>query len=159
MSELRIGQGIDVHPFVEGRPLILGGIRIPHARGLEGHSDADVVLHAVIDAVLGAAGLEDIGALFPDTDMQWKGADSSMMLEKAWAGVSALGWRVLNLDITVLAEEPRIAPYRSEMRQKISGLLGIDVGACGLKATTTEQLGFVGRREGILASCVILLQR
>ena len=157
--ELRIGQGIDIHPFAVGRPLVLGGVKIPHESGLAGHSDADALLHALIDALLGAAGLADIGALFPDSDIQWKGADSAVLLRKAWAEVSKLGWRVVNVDATVLAEAPKLAPHREAMKKVITDILGIELSCCGIKATTSEKLGFVGRKEGVLASCVVLLQR
>ncbi len=157
--ELRIGQGIDIHPFVLGRPLKLGGVQIPHEAGLAGHSDADVLLHALIDALLGAAGLEDIGSLFPDTDATWKGADSALLLEKTWDHIAKQGWKVVNIDASILAEAPKLAPYREAMRGKISKILGIAPNCCGIKATTSEKLGFVGRKEGILASCVVLLQR
>lgn len=159
MTEFRVGQGIDIHPFAAGRPLVLGGVRIDHAKGLAGHSDADVVLHALIDAILGAAGLSDIGELFPDSDKTWKGADSRKLLELAWRHVSAQGWRVVNIDASVLAEAPRIAPHRQKMKESIASILGIQPAQCGIKATTAEKLGFVGREEGIVASCVVLLTR
>ena len=159
MTEFRVGQGIDIHPFADNRPLVLGGISIPHAKGLAGHSDADALLHAVVDAILGATGFADIGELFPDTDKKWKGADSRKLLELAWAQVSAQGWAIVNLDATLLIEAPRIAPYRQQMKETISAILGIDVSRCGIKATTSEKLGFVGREEGIVASCVVLLTR
>lgn len=159
MPEFRVGQGVDVHPFAADRPLVLGGVRIPHGKGLAGHSDADALLHALIDAILGAAGLSDIGELFPDTDKAWRGADSSRLLELAWKQVSAQGWKVVNVDASVLIEAPRIAPHREKMKQNIAKLLGIEPNCCGIKATTTEKLGFVGREEGILATCVVLLTR
>lgn len=157
--ELRVGQGIDIHPFAKGRDLILGGVKIPHEQGLAGHSDADAVLHAVIDALLGAAGFEDIGALFPDTGTTWKGADSSRLLKLAWERVKKDGWSVVNLDISILLEAPKIAPHRAAMKAKISSLLGIDASRCGIKATTSERMGFVGRGEGIFVSSVVLLER
>ncbi len=159
MAEFRVGQGIDIHPFAADRPLVLGGVRIPHHRGLAGHSDADVLLHALIDAILGAAGHSDIGELFPDTDKAWKGADSRKLLELAWQKVSSQGWKVVNIDASILAEAPRLAPYRQQMKEAIAAILGIEPGCCGIKATTAEKLGFVGREEGIVASCVVLLTR
>lgn len=157
--ELRIGHGIDVHAFGAGRPMIIGGVRIPHEKGLVGHSDADVLLHALIDALLGAAGLPDIGTLFPDTDATWNGISSVQLLKRTWERVAGLGWRVVNLDATVLAEVPKISPFRAQMQDCIASVLQISPACCGIKATTTEKLGFVGRKEGILASCVVLLQR
>ena len=153
----RIGQGLDIHPFAAGRRLVLGGVEIPHSRGLEGHSDADALLHALTDALLGAAGLGDIGTHFPNTDEAWKGASSRRLLTLAWQKISALGWKIENLDMTLLAEEPKISPYISAMKQAISESLSIDVEQIGIKASTTERLGFVGRGEGVLASCVALL--
>jgi 2-C-methyl-D-erythritol 2,4-cyclodiphosphate synthase len=159
MADLRIGHGIDIHPFAADRAFVLGGVTIPHSKGLAGHSDADALLHALIDALLGAAGFADIGELFPDTDKKWKDADSRKLLELAWAKASAQGWQIANIDATVLAQAPKIAPYREQMREKICSVLKIEKSRCGIKATTTEKLGFVGREEGILASCVVLLTR
>lgn len=159
MSEIRVGQGFDVHALVEGRPLIIGGVTIPFARGLLGHSDADVLLHAVTDALLGAAGLGDIGRHFPDTDPQWKGADSRRLLRSAMALVSAAAWRVGNVDCTVIAEAPKIAPHAGAMCANIAADLGIDAACVNIKGKTTERLGFTGREEGIVAQAVILLQR
>lgn len=158
--ELRIGQGIDIHPFAEGRKCVLGGIEIPGAtRGLQGHSDADALLHALIDAILGAMGERDIGTLFPDDDQSLKGVDSALLLAKVWNIATAAGWRLVNADMTLLAEAPRVKPYVSAMREKMAEILQSDASRVTVKATTTEKLGFIGREEGVLASCVVLLQR
>mgnify|MGYP001216163707 CR=1 FL=1 len=157
--ELRIGQGIDVHQLVEGRHCIIGGVKIQHTHGLDGHSDADVLLHAVMDAVLGAVGASDIGTLFPPDDERWRGADSLELLRSVWSKVSSEGWRLVNLDCTVLAEAPKIYPHVPMMKDKISSAFGVATNCIGIKATTTESMGFVGRREGILASAAILLSR
>lgn len=153
----RIGQGFDVHPLVPGRRLLIGGVEIPFERGLHGHSDADVLLHAITDAVLGAAGLGDIGRHFPDSDARWAGADSRMLLREAMAGVRQAGWRVNNVDATVVAQAPRIAPYVDAMRVLIAADLGIDPACVNIKGKTTERLGFTGRGEGIAAQAVALL--
>ncbi len=155
--KFRIGQGFDVHALVEGRRLVLGGVDIPFARGLAGHSDADVLLHAITDALLGAAGLGDIGRMFPDTDARYAGADSLELLKSAAARVRAAGWRIENIDSTVIAQQPKIAPYVDEMRGRVAGALGIDVDAVAIKGKTTEGLGFAGRVEGIAAQAVALL--
>ena len=157
--ELRVGQGIDLHRFASGRALILGGTAVPFEMGLAGHSDADVLTHAVIDALLGAAGMPDIGTLFPDSDARWKGADSMQLLKLAWDRIAALGWRVVNLDASIIAEKPRVAPYIPAMRSRLAGALGIEAPCCGIKATTPEGMGALGRAEGMLASCVVLLKR
>jgi 2-C-methyl-D-erythritol 2,4-cyclodiphosphate synthase/2-C-methyl-D-erythritol 4-phosphate cytidylyltransferase len=155
---LRVGQGFDVHAFCEGRPLVLGGVEIPFERGLAGHSDADVLLHAICDALLGAANLGDIGQHFPDTDPAWKGADSWELL-KAVAGLLAgKGWRVVNLDATLICQRPKLAPYREAMRERICLALSTQPGQVSLKATTTERLGFAGREEGIAAQAIVLLE-
>ncbi|MDR3052303.1 MAG: 2-C-methyl-D-erythritol 2,4-cyclodiphosphate synthase [Coriobacteriales bacterium] len=154
----RIGLGIDVHAFAEGRPLILGGVQIPHGRGLLGHSDADVLAHAITDALLGALRLGDIGALFPDTDPAYKGADSLELLGRVAALVQSQGYRVADVDCVVMAQAPKLAPYREAMRGNLAQALCIDVSQVGVKATTTEQLGFEGREEGISAYAVALLQ-
>lgn len=154
---MRIGYGYDVHRLVPGRPLVLGGVEIPYELGLAGHSDADVLLHAIADAVLGAAGLGDIGEHFPDTDPAWAGADSRLLLRRVARLASGAGWRVVNVDATLLAERPRIAPYREEMRRRVAGALGIEPIQVGIKATTNEGLGFVGRGEGMAAHAVALL--
>ena len=159
MSELRIGQGIDIHPFADGRACVLGGVTIPHARGLLGHSDADALVHALIDAILGATGQRDIGTLFPDTDQAYKGANSCELLRRVWAITSAERWRVVNADITVLAEAPKIKPYVPMMISKLSEILCCSPDRLAIKATTTERLGFVGREDGVVASAVVLLER
>ncbi|MDP2752234.1 MAG: 2-C-methyl-D-erythritol 2,4-cyclodiphosphate synthase [Rhodocyclaceae bacterium] len=153
----RIGQGFDVHAFAPDRKLILGGVEIPFERGLMGHSDADVLLHAIIDALLGAAGLGDIGQLFPDTDEQWKGADSRHLLREVAAQLRAAHWRVENVDATVIAQAPRIAPYRRQMQENIAADLGIATNCVNIKGKTTEQLGFCGRGEGMAAQAVALM--
>jgi 2-C-methyl-D-erythritol 4-phosphate cytidylyltransferase/2-C-methyl-D-erythritol 2,4-cyclodiphosphate synthase len=158
-TETRIGQGYDVHPLVPGRKLILGGVEIPHETGLLGHSDADVLLHAITDAILGAAALGDIGRLFPDTDQRWRGADSRVLLRGAVAAVHETGWRVGNVDATVVAQAPRIAPFVAAMIVNIAADLGVAPAAVNVKGKTTERLGFEGRREGISAQAVAMLVR
>ena len=155
----RIGQGFDVHALVAGRPLIIGGVTIPHERGLLGHSDADVLLHALTDALLGAAGMGDIGRLFPDTDQKHAGADSRVLLREAWARVRSAGWQVVNVDATVICRAPRILPHAPAMVANIAADLGMDPGAVNIKGKTTEKLGFTGRGEGIAAQVVALLAR
>jgi 2-C-methyl-D-erythritol 2,4-cyclodiphosphate synthase len=157
MKDIRIGQGIDIHPFAEGRRCVLGGIDIPSAKGLQGYSDADALVHAVIDAVLGALGKRDIGTLFPDTDMQFKDADSCMLLTQVWKIAHSEGWSLGNADITVLAEVPKLKPYVFQMVQKLAAIFDCAEDRIAIKATTTERLGFIGREEGILASAVVLL--
>lgn len=156
-TAFRIGQGFDVHALAAGRKLILGGVEIPYAKGLLGHSDADVLLHAITDALLGAAGLGDIGRMFPDTDAQWAGADSRLLLRGAMAAVDAAGWRVGNVDATIIAQAPRVLPYAQAMCTNIAADLGIAPQAVNIKGKTTEQLGFTGRGEGIAAQAVVLL--
>lgn len=158
-TSMRIGQGFDVHRFGGGDHVMLGGVRIPHCQGLEAHSDGDVALHALCDALLGALALGDIGQLFPDTDPRWRGADSLMLLEQVAARVSEPGWKLANADITVMAQAPRLAPHVPAMREAIAAALGVDTARISVKATTTERLGFTGRGEGIAASAVVLLQR
>ncbi|BAL25067.1 2-C-methyl-D-erythritol 2,4-cyclodiphosphate synthase [Azoarcus sp. KH32C] len=153
----RIGQGFDVHALVPGRPLIIGGVTIPHERGLLGHSDADVLLHALTDALLGAAGLGDIGRLFPDTDPAHAGADSRMLLREAYAAVRAAGYVAVNVDATVICRAPRILPHAPAMVANIAADLGIEAGDVNIKGKTTEKLGFTGRGEGIAAQVVALL--
>lgn len=155
----RIGQGYDVHRLVEGRPLILGGERIPFDRGLEGHSDADVLLHALGDALLGAAGLGDLGELFPPDDPTWKDADSLDLLQRIIGHVRGSGCQVVNCDLTVIAEAPHLGPYKQSIRSRIATTLGVHGDAVGLKATTQEGLGAIGRGEGIAAMAVVLLRR
>jgi len=156
--KLRIGQGYDIHPLEPGRRLVLGGEEIPYERGLAGWSDADVLLHALGDALLGAAGLGDLGAHFPPGRSEWQGASSVDLLRRIVAMVHAEGYAVVNCDIAVLAEAPRLAPYRESIRTRIAGVLGVEPGAVGLKATTNEGLGAIGRGEGIAALAVVLLQ-
>ena len=155
----RIGQGYDVHALTPGRKLILGGVEIPHETGLLGHSDADALLHAITDALLGAAGLGDIGGMFPDTAAQWQGADSRVLLRGAMAAVREAGWQVGNVDATIIAQAPRIAPHVAAMRANIAADLGVDPGAVNVKGKTNERLGFEGRGEGIATQAVVLLQR
>ena len=157
--DLRIGNGFDVHALVAGRKLILGGVTIPWDRGLEGHSDADVLLHAVCDAILGALARGDLGAHFPDTDAKWKGADSRMLLRHVGALASSAGWKIGNLDVTVIAQAPRLAPHVAAMRANLAADLGCALEDVGVKATTTEHLGFTGRGEGIAAFAAVLLAR
>ncbi|GAC41050.1 2-C-methyl-D-erythritol 2,4-cyclodiphosphate synthase [Paenibacillus popilliae] len=156
---IRVGQGFDVHQLVEGRPCIIGGVCIPHDLGLLGHSDADVLLHTVSDAVLGALGLGDIGKHFPDTDEAYKDADSSVLLQKVWALAKERGYRLGNLDCTIIAEKPKMLPYVPEMAANLARLLEADASQINVKATTTEQLGFTGRGEGIAAQAVVCLFR
>jgi 2-C-methyl-D-erythritol 2,4-cyclodiphosphate synthase len=154
---VRIGNGFDVHAFVAGRPLIIGGVTIPHDRGLEGHSDADVLLHAIGDALLGALALGDLGQHFPETDVRWKGADSRTLLRHVAALVRAQRYAVGNVDATIVAQAPRMAPHVAAMRANIAADLGCDVGYVSVKATTTEHLGFTGREEGIAAFASVLV--
>ena len=154
---MRIGFGYDVHRLVEGRPLILGGVEVPHETGLDGHSDADVLLHAITDALLGAAALGDIGAHFPDTEAHWKDADSRMLLREVGRLVEEAGYRIANIDATVALERPKLRPYIDAMRRAIADTLGLELGQVSIKATTTERLGFVGREAGAAASAVCLL--
>jgi len=155
---MRIGQGYDVHRLAEGRDLILGGVRIPYEKGLDGHSDADVLVHAIMDAMLGAAALGDIGLLFPDTDETYKGADSLVLLQAVNKRVREAGYEVVNIDATVIAQAPKLRPYIDEMRENISHALGIAMDNVSIKATTEEKLGFTGRKEGIAAQAVLLIQ-
>ncbi|MCI6772017.1 MAG: 2-C-methyl-D-erythritol 2,4-cyclodiphosphate synthase [Oscillospiraceae bacterium] len=155
---MRIGHGYDVHKFAEGRKLILGGVEIPFEMGLLGHSDADVLLHAISDALLGASALGDIGLLFPDTDPQYEGADSIQLLRRVCRKVREAGFEIENVDATVLAQQPKLRPYIDDMRAMISAALGIDIDCVSVKATTEEGLGFTGRKEGISAHAVCLLK-
>ena len=154
---MRIGQGFDVHALVSGRELVLGGVHIPYDRGLDGHSDADVLLHALCDALLGAAAMGDIGRHFPDTDARYKGADSRALLRHVSALVQEAGYRVVNIDATIIAQAPKMAPHIEQMTNNIAADLGLSRGQINVKATTTEKLGFSGRGEGIAAQAVVLL--
>jgi len=156
--QIRIGQGYDVHAFGEGDFIMLGGVRVPHSRGVIAHSDGDVALHALSDALLGALALGDIGIHFPPTDARWKGADSRDLLRRCHALIHARGWRVGNVDVTIICEQPKIKPYSGAMREVMATDLGIDVDAVSVKATTSERLGFTGRSEGIAAQAVCLLR-
>lgn len=156
---MRVGTGYDVHRLVPGRKLILGGVEIPFEKGLLGHSDADVVLHAVCDALLGAAGLEDIGAHFPDSDAYYKDISSMKLLERTRDKLSACGFMIQNLDATVFAEAPKISPYRAAMRERIAKTLKLAVEDVNIKATTTEGLGYIGKGEGIAAMCTVLISK
>ena len=156
---MRIGHGYDVHKLVEGRDLILGGVKIPHTLGLLGHSDADVLLHAISDALLGALALGDIGKHFPDTDPAYKGADSLVLLSNVMQLVEQEGYQLCNLDATILAQRPKLRPYIDQMREKIAGAVHADISQISVKATTEEHLGFTGREEGIAAHCVALLEK
>ena len=158
-GETRTGFGYDVHPFAEGRRLMLGGIEVPSPKGLAGHSDADVVLHAITDALLGAAGMDDIGTHFPDTDAAYRDADSAELLRLAWAQVRERGWVLVNVDVTVLAETPRLRPHVPAMRERIASVLQVDVDRVNIKATTSERMGFIGREEGIACYAIATLRR
>ncbi|ROR20336.1 2-C-methyl-D-erythritol 2,4-cyclodiphosphate synthase [Comamonas sp. BIGb0124] len=157
LGGLRIGEGWDTHILVEGRPLILGGVTVPHERGLYGHSDADVLLHAITDAIVGAAGMGDIGTLFPDTDPQFKGADSMVLLAEAMRRVAAQGWQVVNVDSTIVAQAPKLAPYKAEMAANVARALGILPAQVNVKAKTAEKMGPVGLGQSMEARAVVLL--
>ena len=157
--EFRIGQGYDVHALAEGLPMWLCGVRIPSGTGFVAHSDGDVAIHALCDALLGALALGDIGHLFPDTDARWKGADSKELLAAVLALPELRGWRVVNADITIALQAPRLAPHIGAMRETLASVLGIDAGRVSVKATTTERLGFVGRREGCEVWAIVLIER
>ena len=162
MTAIRVGQGFDVHRFAapeDHRPLVLMGCEIPHDRGLAGHSDADVMLHALMDALLGAAGLGDIGQHFPDTDPAYEGADSARLLEQVVGELAERGWQVVNADVCLIGERPKIGPHRHRMREHVAPMLGLSPDALNVKATTTEKLGFTGRGEGLAAQAVVLIQR
>jgi 2-C-methyl-D-erythritol 2,4-cyclodiphosphate synthase len=159
---MRVGLGFDVHRFSapeEGRPLVLMGLHIPHDRGLAGHSDADVMVHALMDALLGAAGLGDIGQHFPDTDQAYKGADSTVLLERVMGSLRERGWRVVNADVCLIGERPKIGPHRERMRARIAPFLGVGIDDLNVKATTTEKLGFTGRGEGLAAQAVVSIEK
>ena len=155
----RVGSGHDTHRLAEGYPLILGGVRVDHTRGLVGHSDADVVLHAVTDALLGAAGLGDIGDAYPDTDPQWKGADSRVFLAGAVDRLNQRGWSPVNLDVTIFAQEPKLGPVKAAIRDSVAGLVGLPVECVNVKAKTGEKVGHIGRAEAIGCSVVVLIQK
>ena len=159
ISDMRIGHGYDVHKLVEGRKLILGGVDIPYEKGLLGHSDADVLTHAVMDALLGARALGDIGKHFPDTDAEWKGADSIKLAERVREIVCTDGWSISNLDVTVIAQAPKLAPHIAQMRENLAKALQIEVDRVSIKATTEEKLGFTGEKLGIASHAVALLCR
>ena len=156
---IRVGSGHDTHRLVEGRPLVLGGVRVPHSRGLDGHSDADVVLHAVTDALLGALALGDIGELYPDTDPRWRGADSRVFLAETLERLNQLGWRIVNLDVTIFAQEPKLGPVKRAIRESIASLLGVPPDAVSVKAKTGEQVGHIGRGEAIGCHAVVLIEK
>jgi 2-C-methyl-D-erythritol 2,4-cyclodiphosphate synthase len=156
---LRVGSGHDTHRLVAGRPLVLGGVKIDHPRGLAGHSDADVVLHAVTDALLGAAALGDIGDLFPDTDPAYRDADSATFVRGALSKLAELSWSVVNVDVTVFAQVPKLGPVKAAIRSNLAGLLGIDMDAVSVKAKTGEQVGHIGRGEAIGCHAVVLIDR
>ena len=159
VSQMRVGLGYDVHAFAEGRKLILGGVEIPHHKGLLGHSDADVLAHAISDAILGAARAGDIGKLFPDTDPAYAGADSLKLLAEVAAHVRGLGFEIVDVDSVVAAQAPKLSPHREAMRENLARAIGVSVDAVGVTATTTERLGFEGREEGISAQAVCLLAK
>jgi 2-C-methyl-D-erythritol 2,4-cyclodiphosphate synthase len=154
----RVGMGYDVHPFVENRPLILGGITIPHYHGLAGHSDADCLVHAICDALLGAVAAGDLGQHFPDTDPQYQGIASLVLLERVTAIVARKGWKITNIDATIVVQTPRVASYRAQMEERIAATVGVEHERVNIKATTTEGLGFTGRNEGIAAYAVVLVE-
>ena len=159
MSEFRVGLGYDAHALEDGKPLVLGGVPIDHPRGLAGHSDGDVVSHALIDAVLGAANLGDIGSLFPSDDAEYRGASSLDLLRQAYRDVRNAGWELVNADCVLVGEEPRIGPVREEMSERLAVALGVEPGRVTVRATTTDRLGFTGRGEGLAAHAVALLRR
>ncbi|MBQ7295117.1 MAG: 2-C-methyl-D-erythritol 2,4-cyclodiphosphate synthase [Clostridia bacterium] len=156
---MRIGHGYDVHKLVEGRKLILGGVDIPYEKGLLGHSDADVLLHAISDSLLGAAAMGDIGKLFPDNDPAFEGADSLVLLKEVYACLQEEGYKLINLDATVLAQRPKLRPYIDTMRENVASALGVDMDSISIKATTEEGLGFTGEGKGIAAHCVCLISK
>lgn len=155
--DYRIGHGYDLHQLSAGRPCIIGGVNIPSAKGLSGHSDADVLLHAIIDSLLGALSLGDIGTHFPDTDPAWSGADSAVLLKEVYRLVLDRGWQIRNIDSTVIAEEPKLNPHIPDIRKSVASILGIDIADVSVKATTSEKLGFLGQGKGIAAHAIILV--
>jgi 2-C-methyl-D-erythritol 2,4-cyclodiphosphate synthase len=158
MSDLRVGIGVDAHAFSEGAALVVGGVEIPGEAGLAGHSDGDVVAHALVDALLGAAALGDIGSFFPSDEAEWEGASSLLFLERAMAAVREAGFELVNADCVLIGERPRVAPLRAEMEQRLAGALGVEAGQVTVRATTTDGLGFTGRGEGLAAQAVALLE-
>jgi 2-C-methyl-D-erythritol 2,4-cyclodiphosphate synthase len=159
VTDFRIGTGFDAHALVEGVPLVLGGVKLDYPRGLAGHSDGDVLAHALTDAVLGAAGMEDIGALFPSSDPAHAGADSLDLLAEAYRRVRDAGWHLVNADVVLIGEEPKLAPHRDAMRERLADALGVEPERLAVRATTTDGLGFTGRGEGLAATAVALLRR
>jgi 2-C-methyl-D-erythritol 2,4-cyclodiphosphate synthase len=159
MSDYRVGIGVDAHAFEAGVPLVLGGVRVESPRGLAGHSDGDVIAHALIDAILGAAGLDDIGAMFPSGDPRWEDASSLDLLARAYEGARAVGFEFVNADVVLIGEEPRLAPHRESMRSALADALGVETVRVAVRATTTDGLGFTGRGEGLAATAVALLTR
>jgi 2-C-methyl-D-erythritol 2,4-cyclodiphosphate synthase len=159
MTTVRVGIGHDTHRLVEGRPLLLGGVRVAHSRGLAGHSDADVVLHALTDALLGAAGLGDIGDAYPDTEPAWKDADSRLFLRESLARLNRAGWRVVNIDVILFAQEPKLGPIKADIRNNLAQLLGIDAAAVNVKAKTGEHVGHIGRAEALACQVVALIEQ
>jgi 2-C-methyl-D-erythritol 2,4-cyclodiphosphate synthase len=159
MSELRVGLGVDAHAFAEGVPLVLGGLELDSPRGLAGHSDGDVIAHALIDAILGAAGLGDIGSLFPPSDPEWEGASSLDLLRRASAQAREAGWELVNADCVLIGEEPRIAPMREQMRVRLAEAAGVAPELVNVRATTTDGLGFTGRRDGLAGQAVALVRQ
>ncbi len=159
LRNLRIGNGYDVHALVEGRKLIIGGLEIEHSKGLLGHSDADVLIHAIMDSIVGALCLGDIGKLFPDTDPKYKGISSMLLLENVYSHVKNMGYEIINIDAVIMAQRPKMAPHIESMRSNLSNLLKLDINRISIKATTTEKLGFVGREEGIASSASILMYK
>jgi 2-C-methyl-D-erythritol 2,4-cyclodiphosphate synthase len=159
MTTVRVGIGHDTHRLIEGRPLLLGGVRVAHSRGLAGHSDADVVLHALTDALLGAAGLGDIGDAYPDSDPAWQDADSRLFLRETLAQLNRAGWRVVNIDVIVFAQEPKLGSIKADIRNNLAQLLGIDAAAVNVKAKTGEHVGHIGRAEALACQVVALIER
>lgn len=156
---MRVGIGFDAHRYADHRKLMLGGVEIPHARGLRGHSDADVLLHALADALLGAAGLDDIGTHFPNTDDAWKDAESTLFIQRIMTMLGRKKWAVENADLTLIAESPRLAPYREAIKKSVARLLRVSPEAVNIKGTTTDHMGFIGREEGIAAQAIVLLEK
>jgi 2-C-methyl-D-erythritol 2,4-cyclodiphosphate synthase len=159
LAELRVGTAFDAHRLVPGRPLVLGGVEIPHSHGLDGHSDADIVCHALCDALLGAACMDDIGTLFPSEGEQWRGARSLDLLAEAWRRIAEAGWSLVNVDAFVVLQAPRLAPHRADMRARVAAALSCDADRVSVRATGTDGLGFTGRGEGAACQAVALLQR